>query len=292
MDEWRIHIGAHKTATTHLQYTLDAMAARLVAHSIQYVPTKELRLRGFPRRAIRAGAWLPKLSYRLMHKRTAALIRESANFQSFVLSEENILGDIESLFGLQYYPEAAGRLRFLSASAERRNLKVFLSIRRQDDVAASAYSEVLRVRPLSQPFRAFVEPLLDDPPSWYDLLMRVKGALPAAEVKVWCFEDYIAGSAGIFHSLTGCSDGDIPDVKPPSETQSLPAEAIALIEALDSKLPRDRYRKAVSGVVDSVKNGTKFDPFSPKERRRFAEIYASDVRRIKAQFPEVFVCGR
>lgn len=292
MDEWRIHIGAHKTATTHLQYTLDAMAAGLRDHSVQYVSTETLRLRGFPRRAIRASAWLPKISDRLMHKRTAGLIGELAEFHTLVLSEENILGNIDSLFGTRYYPEAAGRLRFLSASAQKRNLKLFLSIRRQDDVAASAYCEVLRVRPLGQPFRAFVEALLDEPPSWYDLLMRIKDALPTAEVKVWCFEDYIAGHSGVIEALTGYSGGDIPDLKPPRKTQSLPAEAIARIEALDPKLPRDRYCKAVSGVVDSVDSGTKFDPFSPSERRRFADIYASDVDRIKTQFPEVFVAGQ
>lgn len=292
MDEWRIHIGAHKTATTHLQYTLDAMAPRLKEHSIQYVSTETLRLQGYPRRAIRASAWLPKLSDRLMHKRTAALMGELAEFQTFLLSEENLLGEIDSLFGTRYYPEAADRLKFLAASAHRRNLKIFLSIRRQDDVASSAYCEALRVRPLSRPFRAFVETLLNEPPSWCDLLMRVKETLPTADVKVWCFEDYIADHSDMIEALTGYSGEDIPDLKPPRKTQSLPAEAIARIETLDPKLPRERYRKAVSGVVEDVKDGTKFDPYSPSERQQFADIYASDVQRIKTEFPGVFIGSR
>ena len=43
VSHWRIHIGAHKTATTHLQQTLAAIRARLVEQGIDPIPLAALR---------------------------------------------------------------------------------------------------------------------------------------------------------------------------------------------------------------------------------------------------------
>src|ERR671915_2577538 len=40
---WRIHIGAHKTATTHLQETLTALRPALAAQGVDYIPNSLVR---------------------------------------------------------------------------------------------------------------------------------------------------------------------------------------------------------------------------------------------------------
>ena len=51
VSHWRIHIGAHKTATTHLQQTLAAIRPRLVEQGIDPIP-----LGGAARQRPRPGA--------------------------------------------------------------------------------------------------------------------------------------------------------------------------------------------------------------------------------------------
>jgi hypothetical protein len=43
---WRIHLGAHKTATTHLQETLTAVRPALAERGIDFIPNQRVRGRG------------------------------------------------------------------------------------------------------------------------------------------------------------------------------------------------------------------------------------------------------
>ena len=52
VSNWRIHIGAHKTATTHLQQTLAAIRPRLVEQGIDPIPLAALRASGLARMLI------------------------------------------------------------------------------------------------------------------------------------------------------------------------------------------------------------------------------------------------
>src|SRR5687768_13226109 len=40
---WRLHLGAHKTATTHLQLSLEAIRPELARQGIDYIPLDDLR---------------------------------------------------------------------------------------------------------------------------------------------------------------------------------------------------------------------------------------------------------
>ena len=83
VSHWRIHIGAHKTATTHLQQTLAAIRPRLVEQGIDPIPLAALRASGFARMLIerrlatrmplraasRSASWSPTRSSRCARAR-------------------------------------------------------------------------------------------------------------------------------------------------------------------------------------------------------------------------------
>lgn len=289
MPAWSVHIGAHKTATTHLQFTLDALAEELATQGVQIVPLQPLRDHKFPREVIRASAWRPLVSDRLMHAKTAALFREDLSARRLVVSDENILGDIASLFSDRYYPDAVRRLRFLRSTLGFRDVTLFVSIRRHDAIAASAYVELLRARPVDVRFADVVERFAATPPSWLELLERIHAELPGARLRVWRFEDYIRDPLPVLTELLDHSPSLIPPIENPSQTRSPSAEAIASIEALDRGVDRSIYQQRVAEAIKSTQGGTKFSPFDPSATERLAAAYAEDITAISRRFPDAFI---
>src|SRR6476469_7624088 len=98
---WRIHIGAHKTATTHLQQTLAAIRPRLVEQGIDPIPLVALRASGLARMLIerRIATRMPLLRGIAVRHLVAGLLgplRQGP--QTLILSEEKLLGAPRRIF--------------------------------------------------------------------------------------------------------------------------------------------------------------------------------------------------
>lgn len=185
-----IHLGAHKTASTHLQYSLRLARQQLRQGGVFYADPIQLRHDGLPlMNALATGR--AELFDRTARRLAAA--REI--FPEMLLSEENILGGTRRgrLSGRSgfVYPFALGRVRRVIALAGGGPVTLFLSLRDPAHFYVSAFA-------LQMSYGAEVDfdSYLDgrDPAriGWTGLVRRLAGIEDVARIVVWRYEDYPA----------------------------------------------------------------------------------------------------
>ncbi|MEL6682713.1 MAG: hypothetical protein AAFQ09_08705 [Pseudomonadota bacterium] len=196
------HIGAHKTATTHLQRSLSKAVDGLAAAGVRYYGPQDFRL---PGRSIFAlfGLKEPKPGQtRRAPLQQLELMRKEA--EHLIFSEENFIGVLNSPRRYpvkQRYPHAATRIGQLAAALDR-PIDVALGIRRPTSFLNSAYCQQLmggRVVPFAQ--YAHINPIKSV--DWLDLVTRLRAADGVGRLTVWCYEDYAAIFEQICTALVG-----------------------------------------------------------------------------------------
>ena len=293
--QWRIHVGAHKTATTHLQDTLSMVRGRLAASGIDFIPTRPLmREQRFAevlwqRRPI---ARLPILGPAHMRDAIEARVEPvRIGPDVVVLSEENILGVPSHILSPSFYPQASQQVGRLASLGLRAELRLFLSIRSYDTLLPSAYAEALKYAvPPPGGFAATKARLLAKPPSWYDLVTRIDAAAPTVPLRIWRQEDYRANDRAIMEVLCGRPLGPLPAIPDPARTRSPSAAAIVAAEALPTTLSYKERLARVREIYATVEPGqARFQPFDEAERLWLRAGYEADIERIARVYPDVLV---
>ena len=147
---WRIHLGAHKTATTHLQETLTAVRRELAARGVDFIPNQLVRSQKLAPHAVaaaadRAAADRRPGAHARGHRGDLEPLRIGP--ETVVLSEENIVGMPEQILAVPFYPQAALSVARLASLGLKADLVFFLSIRSYDTLLPSAYAEALKHAP-------------------------------------------------------------------------------------------------------------------------------------------------
>ena len=197
----RIHIGAHKTATTEMQRALRRVRTVLEAGGNPFIGPGGLR-----------GRWisLPRAMSNddpeargQAERRLRRWLRRNDNH---VISEENILGTVhrKRIFGPgnQLYPEAAANIARLRALMGDPEVELFLSIRDPAEFATSAYGQVLR-EGISMGMEDYVEGYDVPAFSWAELVGRLTECPGVTRVTCWRYEDYAALRPRILSLLVG-----------------------------------------------------------------------------------------
>jgi hypothetical protein len=200
VEEWRVHIGAHKTAPTHLQQVLETHRVEIAAAGIDYLPrdlVRELDLFGRMRREYR-----PRRFPRLRRKKLPATLAGLRSGPTcMAISEENFLGGPHDLLRGKVYPNLEPMLLALSRFVGRARLKLYLSIRDFADILPSAYSQVLRDGGAIEPFPEVRDRWLAEPPRWSDLVERIRMTVPHAELTVWTLDDYVRDERAVLRAF-------------------------------------------------------------------------------------------
>lgn len=253
MSEQRIHLGAHKTATTHLQMTLAQMGM---------AP----RLEDF-----RAAFWRSPEERRVLgrdilgHRRWSA-IRKFGHFP--VLSDENILCEAHETCRGYDRDVVRHRMHKLAASLEGKRPAAFLSVRNPADFAASVYSEALRHRP-EMVDRSTTKQMWAESGNWLRLVEILQDYF---DLTVWRYEDYRQHRRAVTQALAGRTLPDcLPDMPDPEQTKRLTLEEILQIE---------RQNGPLGANPDDVPTGTRFQLYDDEERRRLSSSYADELRQI------------
>jgi hypothetical protein len=294
---WRIHIGAHKTATTHVQEILTLMRPQLVARGVDFVDNHAVRRSGLAKALLerRLATRLPGLRGRAV----AALMAERldplrAGPTSFVLSEEKLMGGSLQAFAEPIYP-AVERIVPLLASLRGRaaggaEVTLFLSIRSFARQMPSAYVQELKFSPpIAGGFDNLKARVLARPPSWFELVARIRAAAPGVPLRVWRQEDYRRDPAAILAVLCGRDPGPLPAMEDPYWTRSPDLAAVRAAEALPPAMPRPERRARVLEIFRDAGGGAPFDPFAPEEKALLEAAYGRDIERIAALDPGILV---
>ena len=289
---WRIHIGAHKTATTHFQNTLDDHRTALLTRGIDYVPVCKVRPLG--------AAWLRRRNWRLWvggRPMARAFLQAVAPLRRgpgiVAISEENGLGHANEAVSATPYPTLGWRLRGLRALTADAKLTLFLSIRSFDRLIPSAYAEGLRHGPPRMPFAAAKDAFLAKPPSWLGMIARMRRIAPGLELRVWRYEDYADHWREIISAFCGCDPGPLPVLPRPSRTMTPCAEAVARAEALDPGLPLETWRRRVEAIYAEAPTNqasTGYAPLTAAEAAVLRARYDEDVETLGRTSPGTLLC--
>lgn len=282
---WRVHLGAHKTATTHLQDTLLSGRDALDRNGLLLVPRERLLIAGlirylrfgeFRRKAL-SELFLGQSTDMCMRRR---LLKNRRAHDQVLISEERILGRATDLLD-GFYPDLETYLNTIAKIVGDDPITVFLSIRNQADVLPSAYSQALRTHNRPKPFDEIVEGWLQSPPRWTALVERLQQALPEASIKVWTFEEYTANPSRIIAALTGKDELQFADLSRPDRTRRLSAEAVSELEKVQP-LDLDEDEKHSATAEAAQISGQSFDPLSEQQKAELTAVYEKDVADLPA----------
>lgn len=295
--EWRVHIGAHKTATTHLQDRLAAARDDLAAQGLDFLPRKVFRpLMG---KTLKRRRVAYQLGGFVMRRALAAGLESIRLGPSCIaISEEDLLGPCEHLLGPVLYPKGPTRIGHIQTLSNIAPLTLFLSIRSFDQVLGGAYATALKFRAAGPGvMSAARKAALTAPPSWIPLIERLMRAAPRASFRVWRQEDYARDAQGITEAFLGRSLPDLPEIPPPAGTITPSNQAIAEVEVLLSNTPADlpirTWVDRANEVFRRLEAGSdgrqKFMPFSDEEQLALQKAYACDIDEIHHRWPDMLI---
>jgi len=292
---WIAHIGAHKTATTHIQDSLAQARESLAQRGVMYLTRATYRGR-LERGLDMVGS--PRRNAVNLWRMRRQLLREARGCSRIVISEENLLGRPMEALDDPPYPELELGLRLLCRLRGEGALTVCMAIRRFDELAAGAYSTALRFGTPPEGLKAdFAHRAGGQPPRWSDIIERVIRALPGdAVLKVWRYEDYGAHRPEILRLLVGPALPAIPDIARPGGTVTPSFHAVERAERL--RRESDATTRISTAAVDAIYRdapasgaGERYTFLGDRERRILAEAYEADLDYIGKRWPDVLDCG-
>ena len=282
MTHWRVHLGAHKTGTTHVQALLHEYRDELAAKGITYVPFEVshrlLRFRNNPPSAkLRL-----KRALGLAPDRAAKIRALAEGRPTGIISDEDLLGLPQNLLDTPIYGDSR-RLRLVDSLPDCESLALFLSIRNYGTLYASVFADVLKAFPdARRRFDDFRGRAASSRPQWTGLVAAIRAEFPQAALHVWTFEDHVAQPRFTLEALTGTPVDRFVDVPPPVNTRSPSRRGIELAEAVDPGLPfRERRRRVEEIYFNHPKQaGEDLGLFSAEDLAAFDRAYAEDLEAI------------
>lgn len=200
-----LHLGAHKTATTHLQHSLIAHRIDLWQRGIRTMMPPHLRGGG---QSLEALFDLPINRTVTGHAPNPAEVRAKLIGQAkrFVVSEENLLGVLQTREGrirLPLYPRARQRLAMLiPVLSPDQGVDLCFAIRDPAGFLNSAYGQVMMGGHVVAPDEFKAQQPLGDV-DWVDVVRRLRATPGVNRLTVWRYEDYIPLFPQISERLLG-----------------------------------------------------------------------------------------
>ena len=292
-----LHGGFHKTATSHIQSLLARNSKLLERSGVQYLHHRDTRKRlTVPVQCnvyTKVGMdWDPKISDVELSEMTRAFFDEVLETEAgrIILSDENMAGHCGHCVkrGVLY----RWRRKLIEAFAAQFPYpvaEIYLGVRNYADFFASAYVEYLRSVQgqwfVDEP--VFRRNVLQNMPSWHNILKSVVTLFPEARVTVWKYEDFRKLDQEILHLLCG-PDVDVAKLKEPKDKNKRPtasgravAELLTLIHSKGAEYALNE-RVALQEKYPRGKEYGSYDPWTERERRHLTQIYERDIEDIRA----------
>ena len=233
-----LHIGAHKTASTHLQELLRQNVSHLRAGGVACFGPKLLRNK---MKLPQLGADHPA-SRRSIAPLALALQKARSRGQRLVISEENILGTTRAdiiACGDRLYPHADGRVARFLALLGAQDATLYLAVRNPPDFVNSAYGQQIKGGNLID-FERYVAGFDPVTLRWSELVERLVACPAVGRLVLWRYEDYGRVLPDILATLLG------PDAAAGLHMSSLPRQVGSSARAIEHARARIRADPALS----------------------------------------------
>lgn len=277
-----LHVGVHKTATTHLQRSLKHARRALAAEGVRYYGPDHFRSGG---QTIPARFGFPRdpNAQAAMTAPADQLGQMRKDGHRIVISEENFIGALNHPQGLALrtrYKDAENRLAAF-AQAVGQQVDVFVAIRRPTGFLNSAYCQMLlggRVQPVGMYQRRNPISGID----WLALVTRLRGAKGIGGVTVWKYEDYGGLFPRIVAGLVGPQAAHLVPPRPKFVNMGLSAAAVADVLHHSRLDPIEGRATAARKLLPVERGHPPFDGYSQEEHAIGDAAYAAQIKKIAA----------
>lgn len=267
-----LHLGAHKTATTHFQNVLETNRS-FYPKDTNYVSMQSMR------------------NHLVWGKNNTLVWHRSGNYLKsllnthhsvLIISEENISGETKDIFTHsslyeKLEPRLTSLLEFISQFEE---IEIWFSIRSMDSFLPSIYCESLKHFPYNR-FNRVYQGHIEH--SWVPVIQQIRNVLPCSRINILRYENYMEALPQVISCMFKSNESwnYLVDERPLS---SLNHDAVTLLDKMRFVLPKRVPRKFVqnlSNKFDYFSGGTKFSPFCEREKEYLNNQYENDINIIR-----------
>ena len=264
-----LHLGAHKTATTHFQNVLMDNNDKY-PDGYQYIPMEDFRANVTPFIGSRIDQCKPYLN---------EIQRSSPDV--LIVSEENIAGEAKDIFNYHYlYSRLEARLGNLSEAMDKfDDVEIWFSIRSMDEFLPSMYCEYLKY----WKFKPFKKVFCGDyEQSWVPVVKAITKCFPHAKINIVQYENYTTTLPIIIDQIFGNNSGwnYQLDTRYRQSFSHIAIESISKIYFILPLVFTSMVLAEMSKYAYRHQSDHKFSPFTEQEKRLLRSIFAKDVKAI------------
>ena len=276
-----LHIGAHKTASSHLQKVLYQNRPLMLENNVRLYGPRYLRMRGRSLAAMFNTSWSENPA---PHRRPMLQLRFLGKKQThLIFTEENFVGqsaDYKGRTAMPIYPFAAERVQELVTKWSPIETDLFLAVRDPTSFLASLYSQAMlggvHIRP--RQFRRRNDWREVD---WLDYVTRLRAVKGLGQIYVWRQEDYHECQSQIVQKLARWKTDLGIETLETRVHQGLSVTAVqktleGASEGHEGRLAHDARREYPVGENHSL-----FNLYSESAKRKSGEKYADHMGKIE-----------
>lgn len=237
-----IHLGAHKTGSTSLQFHLRKNEARFADAGMAYIPMPEFR-KGYSaflnRIENRYPAFISLLSPMIESRFREQLVPLSGS-SLVVISDENLLGGLAPIAAKhRLYPHAVRMVSAVKRAAGPNDAHYFLCIRNYPEFIVSMYLHLVIQGRRVPPLESVTADFLGGARGWAEVVADVAKVVGAGRLTVWTYEHYRDAPSAVLDVLAPGVPVEL--FVPPGNlaiNRSLTAKGWQVMEALQDILTR------------------------------------------------------
>ncbi|THH38336.1 hypothetical protein E4Z66_01835 [Aliishimia ponticola] len=304
-----LHIGAHKTASTHFHRLMRANAARLTPGDVHVAKKEDIR-----RNLTRQIRQMRRVFSGSGHRQDmpgGVGARMAGTAQTLFLSDENLIGTSQNLLGHRFdgvswlgsrrwlrawlarmfgrpliYPHAERRMVIVSRMLSGVDQEIYIAIRNPVTFLASNYCETIRFHGY-QDFAEYRRGIDAAALSWAAFIQRLSDTLPGVPITVWRQEDYPQVAPQLVARVL---DVKQKRVRIPAKLQEvvrpgLSARAVEGIAALCRDKPDRWTRDEIEAIAEEFPRSESNPPpslLTPEEAAELDAQYRDDLQTIAA----------
>jgi len=269
-----LHLGAHKTATTHFQRMLDTIAGRTASEVL--IPTQA----NIRKEITHANRFLIFEHQREIQSFLSDLL--SSGNQNVVISEENLIGEAKDFFDCDsLYKNSLNRLRtFSNLIPNSQAVTIWFFIRSLDSFLPSIYCEYLR----HWSYRDFDSVLNGNyRQSWLPVINCIQSVFPNAHINIVDYHQYRKIVPRVLAEITGDSSENLPEqfkvVRP--RLSNFTVQAVAHMPDRMPFLLRNMAVDLFSTISRFTGKSQPYSPFCSLITQQLHEVYKNDIETIR-----------
>ena len=280
----KLYIGAHKTATTHIQGILEANKELLMKQNITVSTPDTLRPK-----------WI-QLFMDYCHQNKASnkeeLLALSPKNGTWIFSEENFIGNSYELSQTStLYPNILMRLNCFVELFPKAKIELYFSIRSYETFYRSTYLEVVRNRGYL-PFNEYYKEALFKSKNWVNVIEMFSQVIPQENITLWCYEDISNLMTEIINQMTELNNAKalIENYPIKKTRESISKKTIEVLDSLSSAMSQKESQKIVEVINNKYPLGdqySKFIAFDKEKSKEFQIQYTQDILSIKEQYSTI-----